>query len=331
MEGSRQANGQEQYPLKVMKFGGSSVGSTERLKQAVAIVGKAAASHRMVVVASALSMVTRQLDAAVEALQAGTGKEREVLENIRTRHRRQAAELLKDATLPRYEALLEERLEGLRRTFERARQGGATPALRDEVLACGEQLSVPLVALALADAGLDAASADATRLICTDDTHGAANVDFEETARRVREWHAQLPEERVPVVAGFIGATAEGATTTLGFEGSDYSAALLAAILKAKVLERWTDVDGIYTDDPSVNENAERIDCIIMEEAAAQNEAGRLGMHPKTLRPLLEACVPVHVRSVKNPEGPGTRVIPQAQHEALSTPEPRKGFSISTD
>jgi aspartate kinase len=184
--------------------------------------------------------------------------------------------------------------------------------VRDEVLATGERLSVALLALLLRDLGLDAASYDAAALIRTDGTHGAGRVDHDVTRQQVRSWYAALPAGRVPVVTGFIGATADGATTTLGRGGSDYSAALLASAHGASVLERWTDEDGIYTDDPRTHRDAKRLASIVLSEAQAWNHAGRLGMHRQALDPLVAAAIPVHVRSTAAPDLPGTRILPAA-------------------
>lgn len=299
-----------------MKFGGTSVGAPDRMRQIVCLVAEAASEQRVVVVVSALSKVTRLLQVGARAVAGGTASAGDVVGDVRSRHRAQARTVLRRPTWPRYEAVLGERLEALQALLERARaEGAAPPALMDAVLATGEQLSVPMLALALEDAGVPAAPGDATRLVCTDDAHGAACVDREQTARQIRAWHAALPEGAVPVVAGFIGATPAGATTTLGFEGSDYSAALFAAVLEARTLERWTDVDGLYTDDPRTNVEAERITEIVLEEASALNEKGQLGMHPKALRPLVGGRVVVHIRSTQAPEQPGTRLVPRRRVE----------------
>jgi aspartate kinase len=126
----------------------------------------------------------------------------------------------------------------------------------------------------------------------------------------------------VPVVAGFIGATEAGRTTTLGFEGSDYSAALFARVLEGRCVTRYTDVDGLYTADPSVHEDAERLDRLSMEDAFAMTESGDLGMHPKTLRPLADAHIPMQVRSIVEPEQAGTQILPNGVPAGAFWPSP---------
>lgn len=304
-------------PFIVFKFGGTSVGTVDRLQRVVETVRWVAPSARILVVNSALSRVTRRLSGALDAFtadEAGRGDLlAEFLEALRRRHRDQAATALTPAAQIRYASVVEKRLARLRDVFDCVEHDGVTPASRDAILASGEQLAVPMVALALEDAGLEVPQGDATRLLRTDATFGAATVDRAATMDALREWYGQLPSTAVPVIAGYIGGTADGRTTTLGFEGSDYSAALFAALLNADVLVRYTDVDGLYTRDPRTHADAERIARISMEKAFALTEAGRLGMHPKTLRPLVEAGIPLHIRSIDDPEAPGTQIVPAKQ------------------
>ena len=299
-------------PIKVLKFGGTSVGSAERLRQVVEIVREAAETHRVVVTASALAGVT---DLLVEAWDRPATSPEQVLGALRQRHLALAADLLQPPSRTLYEVTLDRKLEDVRPLLDRVRTA-PTAADRDVLIAVGERLSVPLVASLFIDSGIPSVSADAACLIRTDDRHGEANVDVEQTRRQIQGWFETIPVSSVPVVTGFLGATAEGATTTLGRGGSDYSAALLASALRAQVLERWTDVDGIYTDDPRTNEHAHRLASIVLEEAWAWNHAGKLGMHRKALDPLVAEGIPVHVRSTAAPDKPGTLILPSGHEQA---------------
>lgn len=301
-------------PLVVMKFGGTSVGQPERMRQVAQIVQKRTQEGtRPVVVASALSGVTRQLDAALEEVAAGRVDSQQAVEAMRQRHTEQADALsLPAAGHKRYENQLERELERYTGALhEAAHAGGHSAALRDGVLATGELCSVPLLVEALRALGLSVVYGVSTQLFVTDDTFGAARVNRDATARGVRAFCAGCAEGAVPVLAGYIGGTPGGQTTTLGFEGSDYSAALVAAFLEADAFERWTDVDGVFTADPNADPTAERIDELTMEQAARLNDEGGLGMHPKALRPLLEAGIPAHIRCTTKPEGQGTRIRPE--------------------
>jgi len=202
-------------------------------------------------------------------------------------------------------------LEELDDLLHDAEGAPATPRLRDAVLAFGERLSMPLVQLGLEAAGVPSVCADASRLVRTDDRHGAARVVRSATNRRVRDWYAGLVPGTVPVVTGFLGATSAGAVTTLGRGGSDYTAALLAAALRAFVFERWTDVDGIYTDDPRIHPDAKRLHTLALDEAWVWNRAGRIGMHRRALDPLVDAGIRIHVRSTGAPDHPGTVILPR--------------------
>ncbi len=291
-----------------MKFGGTSVGAPDRLKRVVEIVVRAARTHRVVVIASAASGVT---DSLVGLWKNWDDRDEAAFaEALRVRHAELAAAVVSAPGLAEYLAVLEDHLERLHAIFRRIGAEGKTDALYDALIAAGERFSVPLVSLALREAGLVSAPVDAARLIRTDDTFSEANVDLKTTVKQVQRWRRTLAPGCVPVVTGFIGSTPEGATTTLGRGGSDYSAALLACALRASVLERWTDVDGIYTDDPRKNQHATRLASIVLEEAWAWNHAGKLGMHRKALDPLVELGIPVHVRSTATPDLPGTLIVP---------------------
>ncbi len=311
-------------PRVVFKFGGTAVGTSERFRTAVDIIQRTAETGRVVVVVSAQGKVTRRLSAGMETFVTQFADRSVVvdtlIDDLRERHMAQARAVLSPEAQSTYADVMEERLEDLRDVFARVEEIGFTPAARDAVLATGEQLSVPMVTLALRDHDLTAPFCDATELVVTDETYGEANVLPEDTFRRVRQWYEGLAPDAVPVVAGFIGATQAGTVTTLGFEGSDYSAALFAQILQAECLTRYTDVDGLYTDDPEGNPDPERLDELSMEQAFALTESGRLGMHPKTLRPLAEAGLPMQVRSIDAPDGPGTRIRPQDGENVRVTP-----------
>ena len=314
-----------QAPRVVFKFGGTTVGTPERFETVVSILQEAASSERVVAIVSALSQVSRQLSGAMENFATrsdGTAVVDDLIDTLRARHMDQAETVLSVARQDDYAALLEERLQALRRCFAEVDRSGFTPAARDAVLATGEQLSVPMVTLALRDAGLSAPHCQATRLVVTDGTFGEANVQRSATAEHVRDWYQDLAQDAVPVVAGFIGSTEEGATTTLGFEGSDYSASFFARILEAGCVTRYTDVDGLYSEDPSVHDDAERLECLSMEEAFAMTESGDLGMHPKTLRPLASADIPMQVRSILEPERSGTRILPDGVSAQALWPVP---------
>jgi aspartate kinase len=231
----------------VLKFGGTSVGSVDSLRSVISIAAKAAREERIAAVASAASGVTDDL---VKATGPDASPVVELLASLFDRHHSLARPLLSRDRLADYDEHLSVRMTALRVNLETAAREGTSPSLYDAIISEGERLMAPLVALCLSEAGVSAEWVDAAKLVRTDGHHGDAQVDFDATRSAVQSWLSQWPSHVTPVVTGFIGSTANGAVTTLGRSGSDYSAAVLAAALGADRLERWTDTDGIYTDDP---------------------------------------------------------------------------------
>lgn len=296
--------------LKVLKFGGTSVGSVDKIRRVVNIINDTAKTHRVVVVLSAASGVTDQLIEWLDTTDGDSLPPHTLVDALAVRHREMASQLLTQAYFETYNTLITFRLAVMQKHLKHVEATGITPQIRDEIIATGERLSAPLLSLALRDIGLQAFDYDAALIIKTDDTHGDAQVDIDRTQAQIRRWYQRTSVSIMPIVTGFIGATPTGRTTTLGRSGSDYTAALLASALRADAMERWTDVDGLYTDDPRKNKNAKRLSRIVLKEAVAWNRAGRLGMHRKALDPLVAANVPVFIRSTAQSDEPGTVILP---------------------
>ena len=303
--------------MVVLKFGGSSVGQPGRFNNAQEIVRQYRMEKiRPVVIASALSGVTDRLVDAASGASEGRVDRSSIAEWMKNRHVEHAYNVLLGDSLDRFNAVLEDYLVRAVRILKSMHEESESmmfSALRDELLAIGERLSVHLFAFALVDAGVHALPIDAATLIRTDNAYGAARVDTQETYKRTKQWFSSLDEDVVPIVTGFIGGTAEGKTTTLGRGGSDYSASILAAGVQAQKLERWTDVDGVYTSDPREDPTAKKLEYIVMEEALSWNKAGKMGLHRKALDPLITARIPLFVRSIDMPDKPGTEVRPRYQ------------------
>jgi aspartate kinase len=184
-----------------------------------------------------------------------------------------------------------------------------TPRTLDAISSLGERLCAPVVSAALCDLGVASSAVEATELIVTDAFHGGAEPQADATRQRS---HARigpiLSAGQVPVVTGFIGATADGVLTTLGRGGSDYSATILGAALDAEEIIIWTDVEGVLTADPRLVSEARTIPEISYREAAELAYFGAKVLHPKTLRPVLPAGIPVWIRNSFAPEKPGTKI-----------------------
>ncbi len=299
--------------MKVLKFGGTSVGDADRIRQLVAIVQ---AEHvwdaRLVVVVSAMAGVTnRLLEAAAAAVRGNVAAIADAHAELRRRHVEALRQLVPDDAERR--ALTVE-LDALLDRFARIGEGIALvgelpPRAQDFVAGLGERLSARLVAAALRQAGIGATPFDADRLIITDDTFGAAVPDLAATALATRaRLLPALDAGQVPVVTGFIGATPEGIPTTLGRGGSDYSAGILGAALEAEAVVIWTDADGFMTADPRLVPTAQVLAEISYTEAGELAYYGAKVLHPKTLLPLIPKAIPLYIKNSFRPQAPGTRV-----------------------
>lgn len=295
--------------MKVLKFGGTSVGSAEGIRSLITIVKNGRHRHRPVLVVSALSGVTDALAGWLARAPDAVDPDA-ALRYLYTRHHVLASGVLRRPVLPRYTAQLQECLDAYAPLLTQLSAGHPRAALRDAVLAIGERLAAPLVAAALRDAGVPSVAQDAAALVRTDSAFGHATVDTGVTRQQVVDWRTRLPVDEVPVITGFIAADAEGRTTTLGRGGSDYSAALLAQALDAHLLERWTDVRGLYTADPAQDTGAKPIHQLDLPDAQALARAGQLGMHPQSFDPLVDGNIPLHVRCTRAPTETGTLVVP---------------------
>ena len=293
----------------VMKFGGTSVGDAAAIDRVARIVEERV-SYKPVVVVSAMAKMTDQLLAMGRAAGAGErGTALQLSQIARARHRNAASELLGSPTGTAHlelEALfdsLDELLCGI------AAVGELTPRTTDYVLCFGERLSSRLVTAALGVHGLAATLVDARKIILTDNHHTRAVPQLEEIEDRLRaQVRPLLDRGQVPVMAGFIGATREGTTTTIGRGGSDYSAALVGAGLDAQRIEIWTDVDGMRTTDPRLCPDAHRIKEISFQEAAELAYFGAKVLHPATVLPAIQKNIPVLVLNSRNPDNEGTRI-----------------------
>ena len=296
----------ETNPHRVLKFGGTSVGSPETLRQALAIVQETAAAGPIAVVVSALSGVTDQL----AALAHGTGRGLDagrIVAALRARHSALLAAVASGPARREAEAASSGVWAGLDRDLAAIASGGDRTAC-DALLATGERLAVPIFVAALRARGLSAEGVDGTEVIRTDDTWGEANVDFPATRALVARRLRSLPSEVVAVVTGFVGGTGDGRTTVLGRGGSDYTAAVLGAALGADRVEIWSDVDGILSADPHLVNEAFTLEHLSYDEALALACGGARVLHPKTIPPLAASRILVFVGNISRPEGVGSWV-----------------------
>ena len=291
--------------VKVLKFGGTSVGSAEALERLVGIVSAESQTARPLLVVSALSGVTDWLHALEE--ESEPKRQQVLMRKIARRHIALSGEVLDHDRHAEYLNKLSDRIENLRDVVRRR----PSPLRSHAIWASGEWMSAPLVALLLQQHGVNAQWVDARKLIhVVKSASGSWVVDRNQTRAQIERWFRHLPAGSLPVITGFLGADDDGRVVTLGRGGSDYSASLIAEAVGASKFDRWTDVDGLYTADPRKNEQAGRFLYLLLEDATTWNEANQLGMHAHAFEPVLHACIPVHVRSTRQPQGDGTLILP---------------------
>ena len=304
----------------VMKFGGTSVGDVTAVRRTVDIIA-ARVSRSPVVVVSALGGATGELLAT--ASQAASGNLVSAIaqvETLRARHLRLIAELLGDgpeaADLAAEESALFDELAHLSEALSVL--GHVTPRSLDTFAAVGELASAPIVTAALARAGVNARHIDARDVMTTDASFGRAGPLETLIAANAREQIATVVRDGgVPVLGGYIGATEQRITTTLGRGGSDFSAALFGAALEVEAIEIWTDVDGMLTGDPRVVTGARLIEHIRFDEAAELATFGAKVLHPSTIAPAVRRGIPVFIFNSHRPDGCGTRITFDAPRSAV--------------
>jgi len=292
----------------VMKFGGTSVEDAQAISRLVNIV-RGRLRQQPVIVSSAIAKVTDTLlQATSTAARGNEPATLKLLERLESRHIATARDLLRDfsQTEASISGLFAE-LRALLSAICALRE--APPRLSDCVACFGERLSTVLVSAKLRESGIDATLIDARECIVTDDHFTCAAPLMDASNQRLSARLIPLLEaKRVPVLGGFIAATAQGQTTTLGRGGSDLTAALVGGALDAERVEIWTDVDGIRSTDPRLYRHTRHIESISFQEAAELAQLGAKVLHPSTLIPAMEKNIPVYVLNSRNPLHPGTCV-----------------------
>ncbi len=296
-------------PLLVMKFGGTSVGSPQSIARAARLIAEQAREQRVAVVVSAAAQITNLLLATLEAGERGDAAAVEAnLVRIRNTHLATCSELLPPERSSDVAQRMEEILDG----FARVARGmlllrERPPRAVDKAAPTGEQLSALLLSEVLAAAGTPSAPLSGVDLIVTDATFDGARPFLEQTTPKARAVLCPVLDEGVvPVITGYNAATRNGIPTTLGRGGSDFSASIIAAALRADELWIWTDVDGILSCDPSIADDARLLADVTYNEAAELSYNGAKVLHPRTLAPLAEMKIPVRIKNSFSPERPGT-------------------------
>ena len=301
----------------VMKFGGTSVADASAITRVVEIVRGASAEGPTVVVVSAMAGTTDELLSTCDLARQGLVAEIDGrVDAIEIRHRSAVQALFVadgSAAGPLLEAIATqcEELRAVLRSVAVLRE--LTPRGADRVVAAGELMSSRIVAGALRRAGVPAQWVDARRTMVTDGGHAAATPRLDDTrAAAAREVVPVLDRGDVAVLGGFIGATTEGNTTTLGRGGSDLSGSVIGAALHAREIQIWTDVDGMLTADPRVVSGARVVPQLSFNEASELAYFGAKVLHPSTILPAVQDGIPVRILNTRRPEAPGSLMTPEA-------------------
>jgi aspartate kinase len=321
----------------IMKFGGTSVGSVEAINQATDIVLEHAKQwDRLVVVVSAMSGVT---DALIESARTAVTEEedafRGIIADLRARHHDTIEALLpKDDEREKLLSTVDNLLDELGAFCHSIHiLGEITPRAMDAITGMGERMNARTVAAVLRHKGAQSQAIDATQLIVTDDKYQNAAPLMDKTHAKIQERLGPMLEDGVvPIVTGFIGATEEGVTTTLGRGGSDYTAAILADCLDADEVWMWNDVDGVMTADPRMVPDARVIPILSSNEMGELAYFGAKVLHPKTVLPVVQRDIPLWVKNTFNPTGPGTRIVREVKENRgkIKAVTAIKGMSMVT-
>jgi aspartate kinase len=321
----------------IMKFGGTSVADADAMTRVINIVRGQIARFPHdtlpVVVVSAMSKVTDRLVETGRLAGQGDGEAAAgLLRDLLARHLSVAGGLVHGAALDALTAQLTADFTALtEHVREWAARGEVSPKATDEILAMGELASSRMVAAAFAAQGIPAAWVDARKVLVTDNEHTAAVPDTDATLRRTRELVAsRTAAGEVPVLGGFIGATAAGVTTTLGRGGSDYSAAIFGACLDVHEIQIWTDVDGMLTADPRVVNDPQLVPQLSFSEASELAYFGAKVLHPSTILPAVARNIPVRILNSRRPDVAGTMITAEGRADgaALTALACKRGVTV---
>lgn len=283
--------------------------NARRIKGVEKIISAACKKDRTTLVFSAFTGVTDLLiQAACRAEQADTAY-RDIVGNIHELHFTTIKQLFTNADKQDNKQQIQSKIKAMMDELETFLHGvelirECSPRILDLVMSFGERLSCTIITHYLITKKIDAKMVDAREIIITDNNYSRAAVLYKETYEKIKTYFSAIKE--VAVITGFIGSTREGVTTTLGRNGSDFTASIIGAALGARVIEIWTDVDGVLSADPRVVKNAFCIAEISYQEAMELSYFGSKVIHPSTMIPAVEKNIPISIKNTFNPQAAGT-------------------------
>ncbi|MBP9779063.1 aspartate kinase [Candidatus Gracilibacteria bacterium] len=301
--------------MKVLKFGGTSMGTAESMKKVIRIIIDSKGVEQQIgIVVSALSGVTDKLLLLSETLISENVDHREIIKDLKERHISLLMNLLRkkdEQTTTGIIKLFGELEIIMERSISNEKM---SRKISDLILSFGERLSAYILTQSLKELRQEVFLVDAREYIITNNDFSSAKVDFARTNKNIQ----RLFEKNIgiAVITGFIGSTIDGETTTLGRGGSDYTASIFAAAIQADQIELWKEVDGIMTMDPKKNPKAFSITSLSFEEAETLSRFGAKVIYPPTIQPAIEKNIPIIIKNTFNPSFPGT---------IISVKDPKKG------
>ncbi len=288
--------------MKVFKFGGASIKNATAIRNMCEIISTHQ-SERLIVIVSAMGKSTNALENIHHCVLEHQDYSRQVEELI-SFHEVIVRELFSD------DHLIDSLIEQSKSYFEEAlsNRDVSSDQLYDTIVSVGELVSSMIVSNYLNQCGISTLWADARQLIQTNDVFKGAKVDWDSTQKRISEFVSSQKNPQVILTQGFIAATADGLTTTLGREGSDYTGAIFASCLDADSYTVWKDVDGILNADPKRIEDAVLFDELSYDEASEMTYYGAKVIHPNTIKPLANRHIPLYVKCFDQPDASGTKI-----------------------
>lgn len=307
----------------VLKFGGTSVANSENISKTIAIIATKSKTHKVSVVVSAFSGVTDLLLIAGKTASAKDKKYKEIVSEIEQKHKEAIDQLIPLSDQSEILDTVNSAVNHLKTLLDGCYLlGEISDRTTDIVAGFGELLSSQIIALALKQKVNNSCFKDSRELIKTDSNFGKALVNFEQTNYLINDFFKSNSFQAV-VLPGFIASSLDGNSTTLGRGGSDYTAAILAAALKAEILEIWTDVNGMFTANPKIVKQAQPIDTISYQEAMELSHFGAKVLYPPTIQPVLKDSIPIVIKNTFEPNSNGTLI----SNNSKSTSNPIKGIS----
>ena len=301
--------------MRILKFGGSSVGSPEALERVIAIIKEKQKEDRLIVVVSAFKGVTNQLFEVASLAENFESRYQDILEEIEKRHIDTINQVIpvnsRSDAITDFKIMLNE-LENVLKGVSLVQE--LSKKTRDFVVGFGERFSASILSACLQNRGIDSLYTDTRQLIKTDTSFGAAKVITSSTFMNIKEF-IERNTENVIVATGFISSSEKNESTTLGRGGSDYTASLFGAATDARMIEIWTDVDGLMTADPRKVERAFSVDYASYEEAMEMSHFGAKVIYPPTIQPVLKSGIPILIKNTFKPDHPGTLIQQKREKE----------------